>query len=68
MRNNFFAVYFLIFPAIVMAQQPHDTGTFIEYKAGYYQNYILKGIEDFEKQSEPQPDNKRFVQIGRAHV
>jgi bleomycin hydrolase len=48
MRNNFFAVYFLIFPAIVMAQQPHDTGTFIEYKAGYYQNYILKGIEDFE--------------------
>lgn len=26
-----------------------DKGTFKQFKAGYYQNYILKGIQDFEE-------------------
>jgi bleomycin hydrolase len=43
------------------AQQPKkDKGTFIEYKPGYYQNYILKGIEDFDKKDEPVKPSKSF--------
>ncbi|HOY31635.1 MAG TPA: C1 family peptidase [Bacteroidales bacterium] len=36
------------------AQVPHkDKAFFKEYQPGYYQNYILKGIEDFNKKDEP---------------
>ncbi len=43
------------------AQEPvTDKGTFIQYKAGYYQNYILKGIQDFEQQAETPPSNGVF--------
>ena len=43
------------------AQTPrHDKAVFKEYKAGYYQNSILKGIEDFEKKEEAPKVSKSF--------
>ncbi len=43
------------------AQMPKkDKGIFINYKPGYYQNYILKGIEDFDKKDEPSKPNRSF--------
>jgi bleomycin hydrolase len=36
-------------PLLINAQQPRDTGVFIEQSPGFYQNYILKGIEEFDK-------------------
>lgn len=45
----------------VYGQQPKkDKGTFIDYKPGYYQNYILKGIEDFDKKDEPVKPSRSF--------
>lgn len=41
-----------LFP-VVQAQIPNDHGIFTEYKPGFYQNYILKGIEDFERPAAP---------------
>jgi len=39
-----------VFITTVFAQKPNqDKGTFKEFKPGYYQNYILKGIKDFEE-------------------
>lgn len=37
-----------------------DKAIFKEYKAGYYQNSILKGIEDFETKEETPAVTKRF--------
>jgi bleomycin hydrolase len=35
---------------VTFAQKPNlDKGTFKQFKAGYYQNYILKGIQDFDE-------------------
>ncbi|MEI8201952.1 MAG: C1 family peptidase [Bacteroidota bacterium] len=48
--------------AVAQAQTPprHDKAVFKEYKAGYYQNSILKGIEDFEKKEEAPKTSKSF--------
>ena len=40
--------------------QTKDKAIYKEYKAGYYQNSILKGIEDFEKKDETPVVNKKF--------
>lgn len=37
-----------------------DKAVFKEYKAGYYQNSILKGIDDFEKKDEVPAVTKKF--------
>lgn len=45
----------------VFAQAPRkDKAIFKEYQPGYYQNYILKGIEDFDKKDEKPKTEKRF--------
>jgi len=47
---------------LVMAQKTarKDKGFFKEYKPGYYQNSILKGIEDYEVKVEAPKADKRF--------
>jgi len=46
---------------MVGAQIPHkDKAVFKEYQPGYYQNYILKGIEDFSKKDEAPKVETRF--------
>lgn len=46
---------------IVFAQVPHkDKGKFVENKAGYYKNVILKGIEEFDKKDEVPKVNKSY--------
>ena len=44
------------------AQAPHhDKGTFIEYKPGFFENSILRGIDAFEKKEEaPKPARRSF--------
>jgi hypothetical protein len=37
-----------------------DKGTFKTYEPGYFQNSILKGIEDFESQKETPKNTKSF--------
>jgi bleomycin hydrolase len=60
-RRIYLSLAFISVATISMAQQPEkDKGTFIEYKPGYYQNYILKGIEDFETKNEIPEVNKVF--------
>jgi bleomycin hydrolase len=44
---------FLMLAQTLSFAQVRDTGTFIEMKPGYYQNFILKGIEDFEDTANP---------------
>jgi bleomycin hydrolase len=39
----------------VFAQAPKNKGYFKQYKPGYFQNSILKGIDDFAKTSETPP-------------
>jgi bleomycin hydrolase len=55
-----FAAVFI--SAFVFAQNTpkKDKAIFKEYKAGYYQNSILKGIEDFEVKDETPAVTKRF--------
>ena len=49
MRNILIIVLSICITA-VFAQKPNqDKGTFKQFKLGYYQNYILKGIQDFEE-------------------
>jgi bleomycin hydrolase len=56
-----FSLAILLSGSLIFAQKPvKDKGTFIEYKAGYYQNYILKGIQDFEQKAEPPKTNRVF--------
>jgi len=54
-------VAFAMITAMVVAQVPHkDKAVFKEYQPGYYQNYILKGIEDFSKKDETPKVETRF--------
>ncbi|MGE5382988.1 MAG: C1 family peptidase [Omnitrophica WOR_2 bacterium] len=43
-----------------IAQQPGDKGTFKVYEPGYFQNSILKGIEDYEAKDQVAPANPVF--------
>lgn len=45
---------------LLLQGQVRDTGTFIEMKPGYYQNYILKGIEDYDEPKVPYAPRKYF--------
>jgi len=40
--------------------QQHDKATFTEVKPGYYQNTIMRGINEFEEQQKPAPKQKIF--------
>lgn len=54
-------VAFAMITAMVTAQIPRkDKAVFKEYQPGYYQNYILKGIEDFSKKDETPKVEARF--------
>lgn len=55
-------IFVILLSVAVSAQKTprKDKGLFKEYKAGYYQNSILKGIEDFEKKDEEPATTKRF--------
>jgi bleomycin hydrolase len=47
--------------AWVTAQKPvKDKAVFKEYQPGYYQNYILKGIEEFDNKNDEPKTVKRF--------
>ncbi|MFH0865208.1 MAG: C1 family peptidase [Bacteroidota bacterium] len=53
----------IAFCAVIVSAQDtskKDKAIFKEYKAGYYQNSILKGIEDFETKEETPAVTKRF--------
>lgn len=50
----------LMSPFAVWAQQPKDKSKFNEYKAGYYENSILKGIEEQAKTEVQKPTVKTF--------
>jgi len=54
-------IAFAMVTAMVAAQLPRkDKAVFKEYQPGYYQNYILKGIEDFSKKDETPKVETRF--------
>jgi len=52
------------------AQEPKkDKGKFIEFKPGYYQNYILKGIDEYEGQElKPKPTVTFKVDVTRMDI
>lgn len=59
MKRNVFIVLLLI-ASTSFAQQPHDKAIFKEVKPGYYQNYILKGIEDVEEEKKAEKKTYSF--------
>jgi len=61
MKKISLSLAFALMAVIVFAQAPHkDKAIFKEYQPGYYQNYILKGIEDFNKKDEAPKTEPRF--------
>lgn len=50
----------LISTQALLAQQPANKGTFKVYEPGYFQNSILKGIEEYESTKEVAPANPVF--------
>ena len=60
-RAFFLSALLIVAFGSLSAQNPQkDKGTFLEYKAGYYQNFILKGIEEFEKKEEAPATTRVF--------
>jgi len=47
-----------VFP--VFAQQPKDKAIYKVYKEGYFEKYILSGIQDFEKKDVPAAPVRSF--------
>lgn len=62
MKRLFAIIIAIIIALPVFAQKTpkKDKAIFKDYKAGYYQNSILKGIEDFEKKDDVTAVTKRF--------
>ncbi len=54
------ALSLALLAAATAGAQQHDKGTFIETKPGYYQNNILKGIQDFEETQKVEPKTRVF--------
>lgn len=59
-KINLFISLMIIISLSSNAQIVKDKGTFVQYKPGYYQNYILKGIEDFESQKKADKPHLSF--------
>ena len=61
MRKTFLFVAFAMITVVVAAQTPRkDKAAYKEYQPGYYQNYILKGIEEFNTKEESPKTERRF--------
>jgi len=61
MRKTFLFIAFAMITALVAAQTPRkDKAAYKEYQPGYYQNYILKGIEEFNTKEESPKTERRF--------
>lgn len=52
-RKIFSLLVALIGASVIFAQKPVNKGTFKVYEPGYFQNSILKGIEEFESAQKP---------------
>jgi len=51
----------LFVAAIAQAQQPvHNKGKFIEHKPGFYENSILKGVDEFQETKKPEKKKVAF--------
>jgi len=55
MKKSIILLFAVCFSLSLLAQNTpkKDKALFKEYKPGYYQNSILKGIEDYETKIEP---------------
>ncbi|HNW89304.1 MAG TPA: C1 family peptidase [Bacteroidales bacterium] len=61
MRKTFLFIAFAMITAVLAAQAPRkDKALYKEYQPGYYQNYILKGIEEFNSKDEAPKVETRF--------
>ncbi|MFA5195715.1 MAG: C1 family peptidase, partial [Bacteroidales bacterium] len=61
MKKTILLIISVLAVSIVTAQSPRkDKVIFKEYQPGYYQNYILKGIEEFNNKSEQPKTERRF--------
>jgi bleomycin hydrolase len=62
MKKSIIFLFAVCLSVSLLAQNtpPRDKAIFKEYKAGYYQNSILKGIEDYESKDEPPKVTKKF--------
>ena len=61
MKKGTLFIALLLLGTIVSAQVVRkDKAIFKEYQPGYYQNYILKGIEDYNKTAETPKQERRF--------
>jgi len=62
--KNIITLFFAVAVAGMLSAQinpRHDKGIFKEFKKGYYQNSILKGIEDFEESKTVSSPRKYFA-------
>ncbi|MFZ4549491.1 MAG: hypothetical protein ACOYN4_18735, partial [Bacteroidales bacterium] len=59
MKKSFLALVIVLTSSTIFAQNK-DQGTFKTYEPGYFQNSILKGIEEFESQKVATKQTKTF--------
>ena len=58
---TFISFSFFLFTFSLSAQDVHNKGTFVPQKPGYFQNSILKGIDDYNQATaKPAPVTKAF--------
>jgi len=61
MKKTVLFLAFAVMSGIIAAQTPRkDKAIYKEYQPGYYQNYILKGIEEFNSKNEAPKTERRF--------
>ncbi len=60
MKNTILIIAAVLFTSAIFAQTGKDKGVFKTYEPGYFQNSILKGIEEFESQKVAPKQTKSF--------
>lgn len=61
MKKTALLLIFAVISGMIAAQTPRkDKAVYKEYQPGYYQNYILKGIEEFNTKEEAPKTERRF--------
>lgn len=60
MKNILFLFAMMLIVSLIQAQPTKDKAAFKEYKAGYYENSILKDVRDVEEKAVPAKPYRRF--------
>ena len=61
LNNSKLGMLLLFVATMAKAQQPvHNKGKFVEYQKGFYENSILKGVDEFQETKKPEKKKTSF--------